>query len=88
MNEQGRVAAVVEQQVRGAAVAPFEDTMGVIPIIGQAFALAREDRDAGGGNRRGRMVLRRIDIAGRPADVGAKRAQRLDQNRGLDGHVQ
>ena len=34
------------------------------------------------------MVLRRIDVARDPADVGAERGQRLDQHRGLDRHVQ
>ena len=39
--------------------------------------------DGGGG-----VVLRRVDVAGGPADVGAERFQRLDQHCGLDGHVQ
>jgi hypothetical protein len=38
--------------------------------------------------RRRRVILRRIDVARRPADVGAERLQRLDQHGGLDRHVQ
>src|SRR3546814_5429781 len=34
------------------------------------------------------MVLRREDVARRPAHFGAERGQRLDQHRGLDGHGQ
>jgi len=34
------------------------------------------------------MVLGREDVARGPADIGAERHQRLDQHRGLDGHVQ
>ena len=40
------------------------------------------------GDRGGGMVLGRIDVARGPAHVGAERSQRLDQHRGLDGHVQ
>jgi hypothetical protein len=34
------------------------------------------------------VVLRRVDVAGRPANLGPERGQRLDQHRGLDRHVQ
>ncbi len=88
MDEQGRVTAVVEDEVRAAAVAPFEDLVGVIPVIDEALALAREHRNAGGGDRRGGVVLRRIDIAGGPAQVSAQRPQSLDQHGGLHRHVQ
>ena len=44
--------------------------------------------NAGGGDRRGSVVLRRIDVAGDPSHVGAERHQSLDQHRGLDGHVE
>ncbi len=60
----------------------------VVPVILQALALDGEDRRAGRGDRGGGVILRRIDVAGRPADVGAERLQRLDQHRGLDRHVQ
>ena len=84
----GGVAAIVEDHVRRAAVGPLEDLVGVLPIFLERLALDREDRDAGCGDRRGGVILRREDVARRPADVGAKRLQRLDQHRRLDGHVQ
>ena len=34
------------------------------------------------------MILRREDVARSPAHLGAQRLQRLDEHRGLDGHVQ
>ena len=40
------------------------------------------------GDRRGGVVLGREDVAGRPAHLGAEGDQRLDQDGGLDGHVQ
>ena len=88
MDEEGGVAAVVEDHVRRAAVGPLEDVVGVLPIVLEALALEGEHRDAGGGDRGGGVVLRRVDVAGGPADIGAERRERLDQHRGLDGHVQ
>ena len=88
MQQQRGVAAVVEDHVRVAAVAPFEDAVGVIPVVFERFALDRKHRDAVGGNRGRGMVLGREDVARGPAHLGAKRGQRLDQHRGLDGHVQ
>ena len=88
MDQQRRVAAVVENHVRAAAVAPFEDLVGVVPVILEALALDGEDRRAGGGDGGRSVVLRRIDVARGPAHVGAQRLQRLDENAGLDGHVQ
>ena len=40
------------------------------------------------GHGRGGGVVGREDVAGTPADLGAERGQRLDQHRGLRGHVQ
>ena len=88
MDQQRGVAAVVEDHVRRAAVVPLEDLVGVVPVVLQALALDREHRHAVGGDRRGGVVLRRIDVAGGPAHVGAERGERLDQHAGLDRHVQ
>ena len=84
----GGVAAVVEDHVRRAAVGPLEDLVCVVPVFLERFALDGEDRDAGLGDCRRGMILRREDVAGGPADFGAERLQRLDQNRRLDRHVQ
>ena len=88
MDEQRRVAAIVEDHVGRAAVGPFEDAVLIVPVVGELLALDRKDRRAAGRDRGSRVVLRRIDVAGGPAHVGAERAQRLDQHRGLDRHVQ
>ena len=73
MDEEGGVAAVVEDHVRRAAVGPLEDVVGVLPIVLEALALEGEHRDAGGGDRGRCVVLRRVDVAGGPADIGAER---------------
>ena len=71
-----------------AAVGPFEDLVGVVPVLLEVLALEGEDRRAGGGDGRGGVVLGREDVARGPAHVGAQRLQGLDQHRRLDGHVQ
>jgi hypothetical protein len=86
--KQGGVAAVVEDQVRVAAVMPLEDLVGVFPVLDQGLALQGEDRGAGGGDGRGGVVLGREDVAAGPAHFGAEGLQGLDQHRRLDGHVQ
>ena len=88
MHEHGGVAAVVQNHVRRAAVMPVEQFGGVVPIILQRLALDGEHRNAGSGDRGGGVVLGRIDVARHPAHFGAERDQRLDQHRGLNGHVQ
>ena len=88
MQQQRGIAAVVEDHVGVAAVGPFEDAVRVVPVLAQRLALAGEHRRAARGDGRGGMVLGREDIAGGPAHLGAERLQRLDQHRGLDGHVQ
>ncbi len=62
--------------------------MRVIPVFRQRLALDCEHRRAGGGDRGGGMILRRVDVAGCPAHFRTERLQRLDQHAGLDGHVQ
>ncbi|MPM95850.1 hypothetical protein SDC9_143005 [bioreactor metagenome] len=88
VQQQGGVAAVVEDHIRIAAVGPFEDAVGVIPVIDQGFALDGEDRDVLRSDGSGSVILSREDVARGPADFGAERGQRLDQHGGLDGHVQ
>ncbi len=39
------------------AIGPFENTVGIIPILRQRLALDCKYRGAAGGNGRGRMIL-------------------------------
>ena len=58
------------------------------PIFFERFAFPGEHRDARFGDRRRGVVLRRENIAARPAHGGAEIDQRLDQHRRLNRHVQ
>jgi hypothetical protein len=92
VDEQGGVAAVVDQEVR----CESEQLVGAPPVLVGGLALPGEDRDAarvvrgpGTDDDRGRgLVLGGEDVAGGPADLGPERGQRLDEHGGLDGHVQ
>ena len=88
MNEQRCIAAVIQDHVWAAAVGPFKYFMRIIPIILQALALLGENWNTGRRNRCSRVILRRINIAGRPAHIRAKRLQGLNQDGRLNGHVQ
>ena len=88
MQQERRVAAVVQDHVGVLTVRPLEDAVRVIPVLRQCLALDREHRGAALGDRRRGVVLGRIDVARRPAHFGAQCVQRLDQHRGLDRHVQ
>ena len=97
------VAAVVEDHVRAVVdravggIGPRHHLVGAAPVLLERLALPGEDGDAlrvvdgavraddDGG--RG-VVLGGEDVAARPADLGAELGERLDEHRGLDGHVQ
>ena len=97
VDEHRGVAAVVEDHVRALAAGPGEDLVGAPPVLRQGLALPGEDGDALGVVRRalgadddrgGGLVLGGVDVAGGPADLGTERGERLDEDGGLDGHVQ
>jgi hypothetical protein len=88
VQQQRCVAAVVQDHVGIAAVSPFEDAVGVVPVFSQRFALDGEHRRTPRGDGGGSVVLGGEDVARSPAHFRTERFQRLDQHGGLDGHVQ
>jgi len=62
--------------------------MRELPVFLEGFSLVCEYRRAALGDRCGRVILCRIDVARRPTDLGAERLQCFDQHRRLDRHVQ
>ncbi len=84
----GGIATVVQDHVGEAAIGPLEDLVGVDPVVFEALTLDGKDRNAGSGDRGSGVVLGREDVAGCPAHLGAESDQRLDQDGGLDRHVQ
>ena len=66
--------------MKGLFNAPF------ILFLGHPFPCI--DRDSGGGDGGGGVVLGRKNIAGRPADFSAEFLEGFNQNSGLNGHVE
>ncbi len=97
VDEECRVAAVVEDRRRPVVPWPGQRLLGAPPVLGERLALPGEHRHAGGllggagradRDRGGRVVLRREDVAARPAHGRAQLDERLDEHRGLHRHVQ
>jgi hypothetical protein len=89
VHQQREITAVVEQEVRSLAALEGGDlNFDIGPVLGQGLALPREHRNAGLGDGRCGLVLGRVDVARGPGDLGAQLDQRLDEDGGLDGHVQ
>ncbi len=82
------VAAVVQDHVRRAAVAPLQDLVGESPVFIERLAFVGKDRGARLSDRRRCVVLGAVDVAARPANLGSELDQRLDENGGLDRHVE
>src|SRR5207302_4049829 len=72
VNEQGRVAAIIDHKLGAFAVGMRESAIGAPPIIFKRFPLPGENRDAGLCNRGRGMILRRKNITARPAHACAK----------------
>ena len=97
VNEQRRVAAVIEDHVRAVGVRPHQSLLGAPPVLLERLALPREDGDTlrvprrtvgADGDGSGRLVLGGEDVAGGPADLRTKHREGLDEHGGLHGHVQ
>jgi hypothetical protein len=88
VNQQSHIAAVIDHQLGASAARMVERLICAPPIIFERLALPCEDRNAAGSDGRRRVVLRGEDVAARPANFRAQALQRLDQHRGLNGHVQ
>ena len=58
------------------------------PILFQGLTFISEDAVAGRGNSGCGLVLRRKNVTTGPTDRGTQMRERLDEDGGLDGHVQ
>ena len=88
VDEERGIATVVDDEVGTETVAEVEGHLCAPPVFGEALAFPCEDGDASLGYCGGGMVLRRIDVARAPADLRAESYERLDEDGGLDGHVE
>ena len=88
MNEQRHIAAIVHYQLRAIAIRMAHCLIRTPPIFFQRFTLPGENGNARSSNRGRGMILRGENVAARPAHVGAQIHQRLNENGGLNRHVE
>jgi len=88
VDEKGSVTTVVDDEVGSTTGAPVEGALGAPPVLLEGLTLPGEDGGTVAGNSGGGVVLGGEDVAGAPADLGAKGGEGLNENGGLDGHVE
>ena len=72
----------------GPSIGMVQRLVGAPPIFLERLAFPGEHRHAGFRNGGGGVILGGKDVAARPTDSGAEVHQGLDQDRGLDSHVE
>jgi len=88
VDQESGITAIVDDQLRSLAAGPDERAVGAVPVVLERLALPGEDARAVGSDTGGGVVLRAVDVARAPAHVGTESLERLDQDGGLDRHVQ
>lgn len=97
VDEEGGITTVVDDLVRALAVWPCEGAIGAVPVFLEGLTLPGEDGAAGwlldcalwaDDDGSSSAVLGGEDVARRPTDIGTEDDEGLDENGGLNGHVE
>ena len=88
VEEERHVAAVVDDHLWALAAREADCFPSEVPIFFEGFALPSEDWNAGFGDGRSSVVLSGEDVAGGPADISPELNESLNEDGGLDRHVQ
>jgi len=93
VDEEGHVASIIDDDVGSVALSvvrgPGDGVEGALPVLLEGLALPGEDgggavaRDGGRG-----VVLGGEDVARAPPEISAELLEGLDEDTGLDGHVE
>ncbi len=87
VQQAGQVAAIIKDHVRHPTIRSADGLLHAPPIFFFGLTLPGKYRDAGRCNRSRRLILRRKNVAGGPAHLRPQSHEGLDQDGGLDGHV-
>ncbi len=88
VDEEGDVATVIDDELRAFVAWEDDGLPGAPPVFFEGLAFPGKDGGAGGRDGGGGVVLGGEDVAGGPTDIGAEFLEGLDEDTGLDGHVQ
>ena len=96
MDQQSRIATIIDDQSWSLTVPEIESLFSACPILFERFAFPSKNGNTcwfvhsaiTNHDRRGRFVLSGKDVTGYPTDFRTELDKRLDQNRGLNSHVQ
>ena len=88
VDEEGDVTAVVDDHLGAFAAREADRLVGAPPVFLEALALPGKDGDPRRRDRGRCLILRGEDVAAGPADVGTQVYKGLDEDCGLDGHVE
>lgn len=88
MDEEGGVTSVVNEHVGTSSVAPVQGLLGAPPVLLEGLSLPGEAGSRVAGDGGGGVVLCGEDVARAPSDLGTEGSEGLDENGGLDGHVE
>lgn len=89
VDQSGQVSTVVQDQVQLLAVLEGEQLLLDTPqVLLVGLTLPGENWNTSGGNGSSGVVLGGENVTGGPGNLGTKSSQSLDQDSGLDGHVQ
>ncbi len=87
VDEQCRIATVVDDELGAEAVLVDEGLPGAPPVFLQGLTFPSEHRNLAYGDRGSSVVLGRENVTGNPAHFGTEICKGLDENRCLDRHV-
>lgn len=89
VNKGGQVTTIVQDHVGALAAGEGGELLLKAPdVLLISLTLPGIDGNAGLGNGSGSVVLGREDVAGSPGNLGTEIGEGLDQDSGLDGHVE
>jgi hypothetical protein len=82
----GQVTTVVKDEVELLVILEGKELLLETPLVLLlGLTLPGEDRDTGGSNGSGGVVLSGEDVAGSPGDLSTESSEGLDEDSGLDG---
>lgn len=89
VHEQSGITTIIDQDVWTIGIWPCEHLQGAVPVLLQRLSLPGEDIGSLGFDNGGSsLVLSRVDVATGPSDLGAERGESLNEDGGLNGHVE